>query len=119
LESSHDSNRFRQVDIPAPQRSWSVMAEVERWPEWTSSVSRVKRLCPEPLRVGSRVDSTAGAAGVLAVTELRPGAGFTWVNALPNARDGPTSAEAIAGDSRALSICYEGLLGVLARGSAI
>ncbi len=38
-----------------PQLVWSVMVDVERWPDWTSSVARVKLISRGPLRVGSRV----------------------------------------------------------------
>jgi hypothetical protein len=106
------------VDIPATQPLvWSVMADVERWPEWTPSVSRVKRLSPEPLRVGGRVriHQPKLPPAFWRVTELQPGASFTWVSRAPGVRvTARHAADVIAIGTRAtLSICYEGLLGAL------
>jgi uncharacterized membrane protein len=43
------------VEIHAPaDRVWTVMRDIERWPEWTSTVTSVERLDDGPLRSGAR-----------------------------------------------------------------
>jgi uncharacterized membrane protein len=103
------------VEIPAPPRLvWSVMADVERWPEWTASVSRVKRLSPGPLQVGSRmrIHQPKLPPAIWRVTELIPNAGFTGVSVAPGIRvTAHHTLESIAAGTRVtLSIRYDGFL---------
>src|SRR5262245_11005486 len=104
------------VEIPASRDLvWSVMADVERWPEWTSSISRVKLLSSGPLQVGSRVriQQPKLLPAFWRVTELTQGSSFTWVSRAPGVRvTGRHMAECSeAGTRVTLSIHYEGLLG--------
>lgn len=113
MNTSHFS---REVEIPAPPPLvWSAMVDVERWPDWTASIARVKLLTPGPLAVGSRarIHQPKLPPAVWRVTELNPGASFTWVSRAPGVRVTARHAvEAIPTGARAtLSIRYEGLLG--------
>ena len=76
----------RVVDVAAPpKRVWAAMADVERWPEWTASVTRVERLDRGPFGVGSRarVRQPGFPAAVWTVTVLEPGRAFAWRSAVP------------------------------------
>ena len=39
----------------SPARVWSVLLDVERWPEWTTSVTRIQRMEVGAISMGSRV----------------------------------------------------------------
>jgi uncharacterized membrane protein len=108
------------IDVAAPARSvFDVYSDVERWPEWTSSMTRVERLDDGPLRVGSRarIKQPRLPVTVWQVTELLPGTSFTWVargpgvvttgihEVRPSGQDGHVTATGV--------LVQEGLLGPL------
>jgi uncharacterized membrane protein len=77
------------VDINAPpQRVLAVLFDVERWPEWTSTVTQVQRLDRGPFGVGSsaRVVQPRLRPAVWQVTELDENRSFTCVTHAPGAR---------------------------------
>jgi uncharacterized membrane protein len=74
------------IDVAASQdRVWEVLVDVERWPEWTDSVSSVRRLDAGPLAVGSRVEVSQPRipTGTYTVTAMEPGSAFTWEQRQP------------------------------------
>ena len=106
------------IDIAAPpERVWAVMSDVERWHEWTPSVTRVKRLSQRPFAIGERaiISQPRYPPALWKVTALDPGRSFTWVSAAPGLRvSGRHSVEPTPGGSRAtLSVEYQGVVGRL------
>jgi hypothetical protein len=74
------------IDIDAPPAVvWEVWSDIDRWPEWTASVSRVQPLAPGPLAVGlrARVEQPKLRPAEWQVTALDPGRSFVWVSRSP------------------------------------
>lgn len=72
------------IDAP-PEKVWQVMTEVEKWPEWTKSVTSVMKLDEGPLARGSRVriQQPKAPAAVWIVTEFAAGSFFQWETSSP------------------------------------
>ncbi len=69
------------ADIDAtPADVWKVLTDVERMPTWTESVSKAECLNASELAVGTKVRLKQPRLGAMVwkVTELEPGASFTW-----------------------------------------
>jgi uncharacterized membrane protein len=69
-------------------QAWRALTDVTSWPEWTPSITSVRRLDDGPLRIGSRarVKQPGYPPMVWQVTEVRDAdgqAGFTWVTHSP------------------------------------
>jgi hypothetical protein len=106
------------LDIAAtPSRVWEIIADIERWHEWTPSVTRIERLDTGPLAVGSRarIRQPKLPPAVWEVTELHDGRSFTWVTRSPGVRViARHSVEPGELGARArLAVEFSGLLGPL------
>lgn len=69
------------VEIKAPPaRVWTVLADIEGWPDWTPSVKSVERLDSGPLVVGSRarLRQPKLSPAVWQITSIEKGTSFSW-----------------------------------------
>jgi uncharacterized protein YndB with AHSA1/START domain len=69
------------IDIDAtPATVWRILTDVESWPAWTASMTKVERLQTGDLDVGStaRVTQPKLKAAVYTVTECESGKSFVW-----------------------------------------
>jgi len=73
-----------EIDAP-PQLVWDVFSDVERWPEWTASVTSVVGRDGPDLAVGKRfaIKQPGMQKLVWRVTEIDPGSSWTWVQRSP------------------------------------
>jgi uncharacterized protein YndB with AHSA1/START domain len=75
----------RFVTAAPAETVWRVLADVERWKDWTPTVLEVMPLTDEGLRVGARyrVKQPGLRPAVYEVTDCTPNVAFTWVQRLP------------------------------------
>ena len=76
------------IDIQAPADVvWRVYADVERWPDWTASMDEVTFVRGDALADGAevRIKQPRLPRVTWVVTELRPGASWTWEARSPGA----------------------------------
>jgi hypothetical protein len=111
-------NFSKSVDInAAPDAVLAVMSDVERWPEWTPSVTSITRLDAGPFVVGSRarIRQPKLPPALWTVSAIEPGRSFTWTSKGPGILvTAHHSIDPRAEGSRVtLSIRYEGLLAKL------
>lgn len=100
-----------------PQRVWAVMSDIDRWHEWTPSITSVRRLGDAPFAVGTRVmiRQPKLPPALWRITEIEPGHSFTWISVAPGLRvTGRHTVDGSPGGSTAsLGIDIDGLLGGL------
>jgi hypothetical protein len=107
-----------EVDAP-PDVVFAVMTEIERWPEWTPTVTRVERLgeAGAPLALGNRLRIVQPKVppAEWTVTALEPGRGFRIVSRSPGATvEANHWIEPMGGRQRSrvtLSVTFAGFLG--------
>lgn len=76
----------REIAVAAaPDRVWAAVEDVGSWPEWTPSMTSVRREHEGALRVGERVRVRQPRlpAAVWTVTRVEPGRSFSWVSHAP------------------------------------
>jgi hypothetical protein len=73
-----------EIDAP-PQLVWEVFSDVERWPEWTASVTSLTGQDGSALAVGRgfAIKQPGLQKLVWKVAELEPGTSWTWVHRSP------------------------------------
>src|SRR5688500_7608152 len=105
------------VEIAAPpERVWAVLSDIEKWPEWTPSITGIERLDDGPLRVGARArirqPKLAPALWTVTAVDKRS---FTWVTRAPGITVTASHVvEAVGTGSRVtLALKFAGLFGGL------
>jgi len=82
-------NTLKAVYIDAPpQKVFAVLCDVERWPEWTPTMTSVRRLDSGPFAIGSsaQVRQPKLRPNIWRVTELQDRRNFTWTTHSPGLR---------------------------------
>jgi uncharacterized membrane protein len=77
------------LEIEAPASLvWEVFSDVERWPEWTASVTSLVALDGPGLAVGKRFQIKQPKLPTLIwrVTDVSPGVSWSWAQSSPGGR---------------------------------
>lgn len=106
------------IDIQAPaNRVWSVLRDIERWPEWTPTVIKVRPLDPGPVTVGTRVivRQPKLPSARWQITKFLEGHSFTWIKRSPGVLVTGCHwvGDTATGSQATLSLDFSGLLGFL------
>ena len=112
MEFSHGIDINAQAEI-----IWAVWSDIERWSDWTASITKIEKLAPGPLAVGlrARVLQPKLPAAIWRVTDVQENRCFTWISTSPGAHvSGIHSVEPQVGGTRAtMRLSFTGPLGVL------
>jgi uncharacterized membrane protein len=104
------------IDAP-PEKVFAVLCDVERWPEWTSTMTSVQRLQSGRLAAGSsaRVRQPRLRPAVWQVTVFENQRNFTWAAHSPGLRmtAGHLLEPTVAGSRVTLSFELSGFLAPL------
>jgi hypothetical protein len=105
-----------QIDAP-PDVVWSVTTDVERWPEWTPTVTSVRRVGSEPFGLGSvtRIKQPAQPEAEWVVSAFDEGRTFSWESRRPGLQFVGTHlvSEDGAGTTNLLRVEATGLIAIL------
>jgi hypothetical protein len=110
---------FKIVDdiLAEPKTVFAVLCDVERWPNWTPTMTQVRRLESGTFGLGSRaeVQQPKLKPSVWAVSEFVPDRNFTWATGAPGVRmTAAHELETTASGCRVtLSMDVEGWLGFM------
>jgi uncharacterized membrane protein len=111
-----DFHITRQIGAPV-ETAWSVLADIDHWPEWTKSVKRVESLSEQPYGIGSRVrvHQPRLRPAVWEVRDWQPSRRFVWQSGVPGLNivaDHVLEANE-HGCTAALHLRYDGPLGAV------
>ena len=106
-----------EIDAPA-QLVWEVFSDVQRWPEWTASVTSLVGQDGANLAVGKRfaIKQPGMSKLVWKVTAIDPGLSWTWAQRSPGVRVSARHDVIAQPDGRTLvrqQLDQRGLLGAL------
>ena len=96
----------REIEIDAPaDRVWPVIEDVERWSEWTASVTSIEIVDGRPFGEGTTatVKQPRLPEAVWTVTQHDPPRSFRWESTAPGVRSMGDHAVRPAGDGRSVA----------------